>query len=245
VFNRALVTKKDMNKEHSFTMSVDLNTEKQVFTSFHDYIPQAYVWDRTNMYTTKGGGVYLHHPGNGSYRTFYGTEYPSEIEFVGMGDTETFEYVDTFVNTEVNVGDTRNIDETFNKVAVYNTTQGTGTLPVKFIGDNPGTRVNPMLEYSESGELKMHKVKRGFRFNNIFDNTRHGCSEQPVTIKDKCVPISRINEAIFECLPEQRQQYRGKVLNDDHIIYRLTYDKNSSALLRLLSVKTTIKKDIR
>ena len=245
VFNRLLVTKKELDNEQSFTLGVDLNTEQQIFESFHDYIPQSYVWDRTNMYTTKGGGIYLHNSNEGSYRNFYGKEYPSEIEFVALNDTETFEYIDSFVNAEISSGTTKNIDETFNKIAVYNTTQGTGTLPTKIIGDNPGTRVNPSVEYGENGEVKMHKVKRGFRFNNIFDNVKHSCKEQPLTTKDKCVPFSKINESIFDCLPEQRQQYRGKVLYDDHLTYRFTYDQSDDKLLRLLNVKTTIKKDVR
>jgi hypothetical protein len=245
IYNRVLVTKKELNSEHSFTISLDVSGDKPSWISFHDYIPQDYLWDRRNLYTLKDKSIYLQNANEGVYRTFYGTEYPSEIEFVALGDTESFVYQDTFINSEAEIGDVKNIDDTFNKIAAYNTTEGTGTRPVKIYGDNADTRLNPSDEYSETGEIKLHKVKRGFRFNNLKDNVKTNCGNQPLVIKDKCIPIERINEDIFSCLPDQRRNYRGKVLQDDHITYRLTYDKNPNVLLRLLTVKTNANKEIR
>jgi hypothetical protein len=245
MFNRVLITKKELNSDYSFTISAEISDKDFLFTSFHDYIPQAYVWDRANLFSSKNNGIYLHNANDGTYRTFYGKEYPSEIEFVSLSDTEAFEYEDTFLNTEAEKDQRRNIDETFNKIAVYNTTQGTGTLNTIVLGDNSGTRLTPFLEYSETGTVKLNKVLRGFRFNNIFDNTKQGCEEQPMVIKDKCKPNHEINEEVFECLPEQRQNFIGKVLNDDHLIYKLSYDNDPTVKLKLLTVKTNVKKDIR
>ena len=245
LLNRVLLTKKELNSEHSYTVSLDVSGETPSWVSFHDYIPQEYVWDRKNLYTIKDKSIYLQNANDGSYRNFYGSDYPSEVEFVTIGDTESFVYQDTFINSEAEVSGVKNLDETFNKIAAYNTTEGTGTRPTKVFGDNADSRVNPSDEYSETGEIKLHKVKRGFRFNTLKDNVKTSCQELPLTIKEKCVPLEKINEDIFSCLPDQRRNYRGKVLQDDHIVYRFTYDKNSKVLLRLLTVKTNANKEIR
>jgi hypothetical protein len=245
IYNRILVTKKELNSAHSFTVSLDVSGEQPSWTSFHDYIPQDYVWDRKNLYTLKDKSIYLQNSNEGVFRTFYGSEYPSEVEFVTVGDSESFLYQDTFINSEAEVGGLRNLDDTFNRIAAYNSTEGTGTRPVRIYGDNADTRLNPGDEYSETGEIKLHKVKRGFRFNTLKDNVKTNCGNYPMIIKDKCEPIEKINEEIFSCLPDQRRNYRGKVLQDDHIVYRFTYDRDPSVLLRLLTVKTNATKEIR
>lgn len=245
VFNRLLVTKKELEDERSFTMSLDMGSDKPTWVSFHDYIPQHYIWDRSNLYTTKDKSIYLQNANDGTYRNFYEEEYPSEIEFVTTADTESFTYDHTFINSEAEKKQVKNLDDTFNKIAAYNSTEGTGTRPTAIFGDNADTRINPNAEYTETGDIKLHKVKRGFRFNTLKDNVKKHCGEYPLTIKEKCIPIEKINESIFSCLPDQRRVYKGKVLQDDHIIYRFTYDKDKETLLRLLSVKTYASKEIR
>jgi hypothetical protein len=244
-FKRLLLTKKELDEEKSFTMSLDMSSENPTWVSFHDYIPQHYIWDRSKLYSIKDKSIYMHNANDGTYRTFYEEEHPSEIEFVAVGDSESFTYDHTFINTEAEKNQVKNLDETFNKIAAYNTTEGTGTRNTTVFGDNADTRLNPNAEYTETGDIKLHKVKRGFRFNTLKDNVKKNCGEYPLTIKEECKPIEKINESIFSNSPEQRRSYRGKVLQDDHIVYRFTYDKDKETLLRLLSVKTYASKEIR
>lgn len=245
VYERILFTKKDSDAEHSFTLSLDISGEKPSWTSFHDYIPQAYVWDRGNLFTLKDNSIYLQNANDGTYRNFYGEDYPAEVEFVTVADSESFIYDHTFINTEAERDQVKNLDETFTKIAAYNTTEGTGTRPTKVFGDNADSRLNPISEYTETGDIKLHKIKRGFRFNTLKDNVKASCGNLPLVIKEKCKPIERINESIFSCLPDQRRNYKGKVLQDDHIVYRFTYDGDNKTLLRLLNVKTYVSKEIR
>jgi len=244
-FNRLLITKKEMNNKNSFTLSVDVSGENPEWISFHDYTPQAYVWDRSDLFSITNSEIHLHHAKEGNYRTFYGKEYPSEIEFVAISDTESFIYENTFINTEAEKDQVRNLDDTFNRIAVYNTTQGTGTTNVTIFGDNKDAMADMSAPMTHDGKTKLFKIKRGFRFHNIFDNTKPACGKQAMTIRNKCVPIDEINEGRFDCSIHNTQNYSNNILSDDHLVYRMTYDNNNKTLLRLINVKTDVKKEIR
>ena len=236
---RLLVTKKEMDDEKSFTIGIDLSGEMPAWDGFHDYIPQAYFWDRSNLYLTHKGKIYKAHANDGTYRTFFDKEFPSEVEFVAVSDgTTPFTVKDTLINTKAEKGTTKNLDTTFNRMAVYNSTQGTGTLEAVVYGDNRDTNLNLNQLNSENGTLKVSKRRNFFRFNGIKDYVKKSCKEDPLTIKNECVPIEEINEVIFDCSPINRQQFEGRVVVDDHLIYRLTYDKDNKTLLRLLNVIT-------
>jgi hypothetical protein len=203
------------------------------------------VWDRSKLFTLKDNSIYLQNANDGTYRNFYEQEYPAEVEVVAVADSESFVYDHTFLNTEAERDQVKNLDETFTSIAIYNSTEGTGTRPTRIFGDNADSRLNPNAEYTETGEIKLHKIKRGFRFNTVKDNVKANCGEFPLTIKEKCKPIEKINEAIFSCLPDQKRNYRGKVVQDDHLVYRLTYDGNNKTLLRVLGIKTYVTKEVR
>jgi len=84
LLNRVLLTKKALGDKESFTISLDLSSPKPSWVSLHDYVPQLYFWDRKNMYAVKDETIHLHNAGDGTYRTFYDTEYPSQVEFVAL-----------------------------------------------------------------------------------------------------------------------------------------------------------------
>lgn len=126
-FNRLLITKND--GAFSFTISYDIATK--TFTSFHNYLPQCYIWDRLNMFSVKNGGIYKHNVKEGDYLTYYGVTYPFAIEVPASApDKFGFRYESTWLDTEANqlvngqwLND-RNI--TFNKAVIYNERQTTG-----------------------------------------------------------------------------------------------------------------------
>lgn len=238
---RILVTKNEMDDEKSFTIGIDLSGEVPAWDGFHDYIPQAYFWDRSNMYMTHKGKIYKAHANDGTYRTFFEKEFPSEIEFVAVMDgTTPFMHKSSTINTKAEKDVTKNLDETFNKIAIYNSTQGTGTMKAVVYGDNRDSNLNQNELNLENGILKLSKIRNVFRFNGAKDNIIKSCKELPLTIKEECKPIETINEVIFDCSPINRQQFEGRVVNDDHLIYRLTYDNDNKTLLRLLNVITEV-----
>jgi len=241
VFNRILVTKKEMDDTRSFTIGVDISGESPAWDGFHDYIPQSYFWDRASLYLTHKGKIYKANAGDGTYRTFFDKEYPSEIEFVSTLDgLSLFNYRSTSLYSKAQKGDTSNLDDTFNKIALYNSTQGSGTKNAFIFSDNKDTNQIGSLKNIESGEAKLHKLRNFFRFNNLKDNTKVSCKEEPMTLKVECTPIQEINEVIFDCTPINRQQYEGRVLVDDHLVCRLTYTNDNKTLLKLVSVTTEI-----
>ena len=243
IFKRILFTKKDTTDNKSFTLSYSAEDDKWI--SLHDYLPQAYFFDRRNMYSIKDNDIYRHNANDGTYRNFYGKDYAAEIECVAIDDAESFMYKDTFINAEAEKGQVKNIDKTFNKIAMYNTTQGTGTKDAKVFGDNKDTRLTPSLITEDSDIIKLHKKRRGFAFNNAMDAVNRGCAEQAMTNKEECVLIETINESKFGVMPKTSRTDNGKVIVDDHLIYRLTYDQDKETQIRLLSIKTNEQKEIR
>lgn len=244
-YNRVLLTKKDLKEGASFTMSLDLSTQEFSWVSFHDYIPKLYFNDRANIFNIKEGKIYKQNANTKTYRNFHGKEHPSEIEFVAVSpDTETFIYENTIINSEAEGENRRNLDTTFNRIAAYNTTQGTGTVNAVVMGDNKDSVNNMSTKITEVGDIKLHKVKRAFRFNNIKDYTKPSCKEEVIIIKDDCNPIEEINEAIFDCKPPNQQSFKNAVLVDDHLTYRMSFDKDEKTIVKLLSVKTNGEKDI-
>lgn len=244
-YNRVLFTKKDMNEEGTYTLSLDLSTKDFTWVSFHDYIPKLYFNDRANIFNIKGGKIYKQNAGVGTYRNFHGSSHPTEVEFVAVSkDTESFRYENTIINTEAEKNNRRNLDTTFNKIAAYNTTQGTGTLGTIVLGDNLNSVNNMNIAITESGKVKLNKVNRSFRFNNIQDNTKESCREEVMIIRDDCNPIDKINENIYDCQVHSKQTYKNSKISDDHITYRLTYDQDEEVLLKLLTIKTNGSKEI-
>lgn len=245
-FKRILITKKENKEEGSFTISLDISDKNPAWVSFHTYIPKLYFNDRHNIYNIRNGCIYRQNAGDGTYRKFNNELKESEIEFVAVSsDTEAFRYQDTFINTEAEKGDVKNLDKTFNKIAVYNTTQGTGTLNTIVLGDNKDSINNMSIKIEETGKLKLHKIRRAFRFNGIKDNTKEGCLEKPMTIKEDCTYLSVINDGIYECSPPNKQNFRNTVISDDHLVYRMSFNEDEKILLKLLTVRTNGDKEIQ
>ena len=63
------------------------------WTSFHSWIPESMVNMNGDFYTFKSGQLYKHHNNESDRNEFYGTTYPSELEFVSNdapGDVKMF-----------------------------------------------------------------------------------------------------------------------------------------------------------
>ena len=236
--NRILVTKSD--GDASFTMSYDL--EKGVWVSFHDYIPREYVWDRRDMYTINESGIWKHNS-DCNFQTFYGQYYPHEVQFTAIPqDVDSFVWEGVKLNTEAEVcaGCTwvEDIDRTFNKMAFWNSTQGTGTMNVEFVSDNDGSFEDARRLVTETCDVRANKKRRIWRINDVKDYRKTDCRAEPSLVCDRCQPIPDINESIYDRSVTNKQNFRGKVLADKYFKYRFTYDLDADTKINTIYVNT-------
>lgn len=255
--NRLLVTKQDGTTCNSFTASytpLGISTQgggsRGKWISFHDYKPQDYLWDRNNMYSIDygTGSVYKHHV-LGSYGVFNGTSYPFEVWFTSVHpelDTFMFESLKLDTEAEINTDKKypiKDVDETFNKVAVWNSTEGTGTLPVIVVSDNKGQRDSQLDRIkSDYSKVLYHKVQRMWNANAIKDLVINGCQNDHFLITEcECQPIPDVNESLFDCTTIKKQDFANRNLSDKYLNFRYTLDNRSDMRLYLRMHKVTNK----
>lgn len=124
---RLLLTKhnecEDCDK--SWTLSYSLLSTK--WASFHAYVPDAYLYNRVNMYSIKNNGIWLHGNDKTSYQTFYDVYYPFIVEIVQIDNA----YNKSILNDIRLITDAEQYDilsnyykklhnTTFDKVIIYN-----------------------------------------------------------------------------------------------------------------------------
>jgi hypothetical protein len=240
-YNRLLITKKSQKQKESMTLSYyPLAGDGGKFVSFHDYIPQSYMWDRDGFYSTTGGKIYKHNIKD-KYQNFYGKDVPFEVEFVAnAGNQEWFTHKWTQIHTEAEKGDLKGMDVTFEKMSARNFTQGTGTMPFKLFTDNKDSAIRMLDRIEEDKNFLLQGVRRRYTFNSIIDYTLPRCETKPLTLLGDCEWYPRINESIYSCEVNQSSEFIQRRMKDDHLIYRLTYDGDRETKLRLLGVKTFV-----
>lgn len=237
-YDRIMLTKADGEGGNSITMSYDPEATVGKWVSMHDYIPQAYFWDRATMLSTKDGAVYEHNI-KGEYLKFYDSKETFEVELVASSKGIDFNAESTTVRLETNNGSVNNIDEFFRDVAIFNSNQGSGTRRVFLEGDNAGDRENAFDGIEETAKLRVVKLsKNKYRFNEIHDNTIATCTERAMVIEDDCKWKDEINEGVFDCDESNSQTFGNRILQDDYITYRMTYTGDNR--IKLIQVSTTI-----
>jgi len=249
-FNRLLVTKKSQSQGESFTASYYPQLGKGgVWGSFHDYIPQSYTWDRNKLFSFTDGNIYKHNVKD-SYQRFFGETVPFEVEFVAnIDDYQWFTYTNSEMHTEAT--DTklglRGLDMTFNKVAAWNFTQGTGSLRLNLIGDNKDTVIDESDRITEvGGQITMSMARRRFTFNNLEDLRIPNCGNKPMVLINDCQYYPKINQSIFDCEVKSNPLWVNKRMVDDHLVHRLTYDGLEEGIrLRLIEFKTKVERAVQ
>lgn len=237
-YNRFLITKSD--GDYSFTLSYDLESNRWI--SFHDYIPRAYLWDRRNMYTINDSGIWIHNQ-DCKYQTYYGEYHPFEVEFAAVvKDVYSYIWDRITINSEADVcsGCTwvNDLDVTFNKIAMWNGVQGTGTLNLDFVSDNQGSYENMNKLASDTSAIKAHKIHGLWRINEFHDYRRKDCMAQPMLVCDACQPIPDINDSIFDCSVLNKQDFGNKIIAGKYFKYRFTYDLDDNTNLKIINVDT-------
>lgn len=250
-YNRLLVTKQDGSDCNSFTISytpMGIPTQgggsRGSWISFHDYKPQSYLWDRDDFYSIQHGTgqIWKHHK-KGEYGVFYGQSYPFEVWFTAVApDLQAFDFDYLVLDTEAELltgsgYPIKNLDQTFNKVALWNSSQGTGTLPIVIVSDNFGSRNNAKERgTSNYGEVRYHRVRRDWRANAFKDLTLEGCQDKQLLLTScDCQAIPEVNEALFDCAVIKAQDFKNRNISDKYLNIRYTLDNRSDMRLMLKS----------
>lgn len=113
--------------DRSFTLSYSLRNEGWI--SFHNYLPMIYLWNRFNMYSVTGEGMWIHNI-KGSFQTFNDKYYPFSVEYVvnEKNRDDSFQYISSVLGTEAYEWRERDYirkDVTFDEFLAYNSHQAT------------------------------------------------------------------------------------------------------------------------
>lgn len=238
-YDMVFFTKKDGPNGNSFTISYDPEKDQGNWIGLHDFIPTTSFHDRYNFFTFKDGSYYQHNI-EGEYLKYYDEEVPFVVEVVLSTPLEdsTFEHATVRLNTRV--GEQENTDRFFDSVAIYNSTQGTGTVVLQLDGDNRGDRENRYEEILEDPQrIRVVKMRNKYKFHAVHDNTLADCKGKPMVIFDPCTPYETINEGIFDCDASNSEAFGNRVLQDDHITMRFSvYDTETE--FKLISVQQNV-----
>lgn len=257
-YNRLLLTKYDGDVCSSWTVSytpIGVADEgggaRGKWLSFHSYIPQDYAWNREKLYSIRGAEIWEHNVKN-SYLNFYGETKPFMVEFSAT-DGREFEFNYLTLNTiaeKYNPASKtliRDLDITFNKMSVENTTQGTGTLPIVHASDDKGKRKSQReFIVSNPGKITLFKNGRYWNTNEPMDLVKSECKYEPLRFQEcECEDIDNINESIFDCSILKTQNFENRRLWDNHLIYRYTFDNANDVRLIFLNHTTHTDNDAK
>ena len=244
--DRLIVTKQDGDECSSWTASyTPMGTDgRGKWISFHSYIRQGYFNDRNNLYSYSAGKIFKHHRPN-HYQTFDDQLFPFIVETIAVPQDLSANAVQSMrLRTEAEkAGDRfsrlKGLDTTFNKIAIWNDTQGTGTRDLVVVSDDKDSRNRPRARnVSDYSKIRAHKNFGAFDLNEIKDLILETCKHDPLFVKDcECQVIPDVNEAIFDCTSQNKQDYVGRYLLDRYTGYRLIFDSASDVRLYLLYVE--------
>lgn len=224
-YNRLLVTKSDGDK--SFTASFEPAGERSKWIGRHTYIPNDYFWNRRDLFSIEDDTIYVHNQP--------GAFLPMMVE-TSVTDGEPFQFKSLELDTLAVDGNLMDVDATFDTIAAYNSTQGTGTRNTKLFSDNRGEIRDQSSRSEDGSEIKLHKKSRRWFTNDISDLLKEDCEHLPMVTQELCDPRAEINESVFDCEVAKSQKHRGN-LEDDHLILRLTFSGSTQLYLKKLITK--------
>lgn len=236
-------TKYDGSPCSSFTMTYDPIGigDGPRWISHHSFIPQDYVWDRSDLYAITGGDLYRLHKKD-EYLKVLGQTVPFVVETSARAQNgSVFATNKLQVDTLAEQGNHKGLDLTFNKISIENSTQGTGTRDVDVVSDDRGKIKDQFSRItSQYDKIRLFRNNRRWESNEILDLVKADCKNEELRTKDcECAAIETINESVFSCDTQKSQDSKGRKLVDDHIIYRLIFDKDTTTRLYLKKLKTS------
>lgn len=223
-----------------YTISYD--PTRKTFISFHSYIPELFVFDRYNLFSLKGSGLWKHGD-RSSYQTFYGEHSPFSVEFAANQAESLsmfpFIYESTILDVEANRmnggGKVYNLPITFDQMHANNTHQHTGLLEV--ITRDPNCPTNLLEEMkNRSGTIDFNRDDLSWKFNDIKNFTKD--PSIPLFLKDECSVEKYVNNENIDCTQswDKTQQFKDK-----YLVYKFIFSKFADVEINLKSVYTRVK----
>lgn len=231
-YKRILFTKSD--SQNSYTLSFDLLNQR--WCSFHSYIPQEYHNDRNNLYSIYNNSIY-NHDVTDKFTTYYDEFKGMFIDFTTTADQEHFDYIHTKIFTEATESNKRNLDVTFNTVALLNSWQTTGEIDLNVIKHGTETSSNTDKIDDKLTSIDLTKELSYFRFNEIFDYTQNHNNSTLIT--EYCNPEPKIvNSGNF--YDRNSQTYDNRIVIDNFLYYRFIFNKFANIKLYIKKIDTAI-----
>jgi hypothetical protein len=198
---RILLTKLDGAK--SFTLSY--NFQAQAWMSLHSYIPNFYVEEPQNFYSSEQNGLWIHGTDPTNYHSFYGRNYDYVIEYPlsYQYNDEVFHSVKDYsqvikYNTD---GTFVYTDDWFTSAILTNDTQSSG---VRKLSPKPKKSLKELAAFpkynSDSIDIVYSKSNSFYNFNTVWD-----------ALKDNSQPVwkpSQINLSIYRELNQDNHNYK-------------------------------------
>lgn len=227
-FNRLVITKCDSGEgggQFTLSFSEDANEGKGGWVSFHDYIPNVIVYNRTGFFGIDNSlqKIFKHNADLFNPCKFYnGTVKKDYVEFVETSEVtkrfDNIEWITTAENSGVNYP---NI--TFTHLIVYNDSQCSGEISLKS---------SNVTWYSKD----VRNVEGTFKFNDFRD-----------MIKNISLPF--IDETTFEVITSNidtgKSWYNRSQFISKYVIFRMINDNTSLKNLHLSMVSTNFNKSTR
>lgn len=253
--DRVLITKVEGDKSakdlkgSSWTLSWDI--ESKNFISFHSYTPDLYLYDRNTLFSLED--KVWQHGKLDSFRNIYGEFHPYIVELVklnppvtqkGGAITENAKTNNISVSVDASKYSGRNVvrdlDSFFNKVAYYNSTEGSGTKSIEVISDDRGAFDSMIDEFRpKKGYIRFFKTDREFFTDYIKDFTKVSCGNQSITTQDLCDYTYRIDESRFEPEIETKKGLIGETISDKYFVIRFIKDDEQDINLCLSDFNIT------
>lgn len=237
--NRIILTRSD--KGHSWTLGYDVIEQK--WLSFYSYLPHRYISANTHMlsFLNVDGQGYLWRHGEGkSTLKFYEKIYPFEIEtriptfFDQEGKPKTLESIGYRGEYyELNSGKeyVKELDKTFTKIHLYNSTQTTGEVKLRLKQEKSSKNffLNSVSQKKDS-IINLSRIENRYTFNEIRDKRKDYDSEIHIsneenksifTTQNKYFESSSLNTENITTTPVWTET---KVLRDNYVGIRLIFD---------------------
>lgn len=162
----------------SWTISYD--PKNQFWISFHDWHPDMYIPTKNTFLTTKFNEAWRHNDTCNFFCSYYGIDYPFEVEFPIIGGQtvstmRSMEYIlECYRRSQFNCQDQFHVlDFNFDQAVVYNTEQVSGYLNLNIF---PKNNITLSLQYPQvnlnSIDVLFSKEENKYRFNQFWDITR-------------------------------------------------------------------------
>jgi hypothetical protein len=217
--------------EESFTLS--FNIEKNVWVSFHDYVPDASILLRNNtLLHFYKKGMYRHNIGRKG--VYFGAAFESYMCAVlaprlKNEERAMYPFVINSINwnTDIENGEIRMLEKTWNTISIHNSFQGTQQKILVPFKENCDF-------LSQFGVANTRRIKNRWVYNYAF-NEKVKPTER--TWKEVCDDFFIINTAFEGCSEEA---LTATTMFDDYVIVKLGFDNSENLQLHFYELNFDI-----